>query len=423
MQLKTKKAISSALATATCALLGDVSVVQAEDHGWEVDTAVLFYNEKDRVSAIEPVINAKKTFSGDRILNLKLVFDSLSGASPNGATATNRPQTFTRPSGETSYVTETGEIPLDDSFEDTRSAFGIGWEQPLGRLTRMNVGGYLSSEEDYSSMAVNAGISRDFNKRNTTLSAAVSYSADEWKPHGGIPIPFASMQPAGEEQPRQGETDDKTVSDLVLGVTQIINRRTLMQLNYSFSHASGYLNDPYKLISVIEAPSGETLDYIFEGRPEDRTKHSVFWKTKYHLHRGDTIDFSYRYMIDDWDINSHTFDFNYRWNIRERYYFEPHVRYYHQSAAEFYRNSVLESETTGLTEASADNRLAEFDGLTLGARFGFRFSGGSELSLRLERYTQTGDTSPSDAIGVQNTVDLFPDLEAYFVQIGYSFSW
>ncbi len=429
MQLKEKKSLSGALASATCALLGGVTslggaaAVQAEDHGWEIDTAVLIYDEKDRVSAVEPVVSAKKTFDGDRILNLKMVLDSLTGASPNGATATDVPQTFTRPSGKGSYIVEAGEIPLDDTFQDTRGAFSIGWEQPINRLTRVSVGGYVSAEYDYSSVAVNAGISRDFNKRNTTLSAAISFSADQWDPEGGIPIPFASMAPAGEEPPRLGSTDDKTITDLVFGLTQVINRRTLMQWNYSLSRSSGYLNDPFKIISVIDAQSGETLDYVYENRPEDRTKHSLYWKTKYHLQRGDTLDFSYRYMIDDWDIDSHTFDFYYRWNMSERYYFEPHARYYQQSAADFYQHSLLDGEAAGLKEASADYRLAELDGITLGGKFGVKFAGGSELNFRLERYEQTGDTSPGDAIGVQKSVDLFPDLEANIFQIGYSFKW
>jgi hypothetical protein len=423
MQLKNKTSLSTALAVATGTLLGTAHSVQAEDHGWVFDTAILIYDEKDRVSAVEPVINAKKRFSDDRSLNMKLVYDSLTGASPNGATPSNKPQTFTRPSGNGSYVTPAGEMPLDDTFKDTRTAFSIGWEQPWGRLMRVNVGAYISNEYDYSSIAVNAGISRDFNKRNTTLSAAVSYSTDEWDPQGGIPVPFASMAMAGDEQPRQGASDDKTITDLVLGVTQVINRQTLMQWNYSLSRASGYLNDPFKLVSVVDAQSGETLDYIYEGRPEDRTKHSLYWKTKYHLLRGDTVDFSYRYMTDDWDIDSHTLDFRYRWNFSERYYLEPHVRYYQQGAADFYRHSLLDGEVAGLSEVSADYRLAEFDGITVGAKYGIYFAGGSELNFRLERYEQRGDTSPGDAVGVQRNVDLFPDLEANIIQIGYSFKW
>ncbi|MFT5693432.1 MAG: hypothetical protein ACI92E_002770 [Oceanicoccus sp.] len=423
MQLKSKKSISGALAIATGALLGSGPVAHAEDHGWQIDTAFLYYDEKDKVSAGEPVISAKKRFDGDKILNLKWVADSLTGASPSGATATDKPQTFTRPSGKGEYTVPSGEIPLDDTFKDSRVGISVGWEQPWGRLNRVNVGGYFSNEYDYTSFAINAGISRDFNKRNTTLSVAVAYAFDEWDPEGGIPLPFASMAPAGADQPRQGDTDDKNITDILFGVTQVINSRTLMQLNYSFSRSSGYLTDPFKIVSVIDPQSGETLDNIYENRPEDRTKHSLYWKTKYHLMRGDTVDVSYRYMTDDWEIDSHTVDFRYRWNFSERYYVEPHVRYYQQSAAEFYRHSILEGEAVNLSEVSADNRLGEFDAVTIGVKYGIKFASGSELNVRLEHYEQTGDTSPSDAVGIQNNYDLFPDLEANIFQIGYSFKW
>ena len=86
MQLKKSKGltIAQAIAQASAALLGAVSPiasVHAEDHGWQVDTAALFYKESDgRVQAAEPVVSMKKDFGDEKILNMKLVLDSLTGA-------------------------------------------------------------------------------------------------------------------------------------------------------------------------------------------------------------------------------------------------------------------------------------------------------------------------------------------------------
>ena len=110
MQLKN---IKGQMSLAACALLQVTSpTVQAEDNEWDVDTAVLLYSEGDgRVSAFEPAIYAGRDLEdGDRI-DLRLVVDALTGASPNGAHASSVAQTFTTPSGKGSYTTKAGDTP------------------------------------------------------------------------------------------------------------------------------------------------------------------------------------------------------------------------------------------------------------------------------------------------------------------------
>lgn len=420
-QSAAKPKIARALASATCTLLS-AGAAHAQEAGWQIDTAVLLYSEKDRVDAVEPVIRATKRFADDSVVTAKVVADSLTGASPNGATPTNVPQTFTRPSGNGSYVTPAGETPLDDTFKDTRTQVALGYDRPLGDLSRFSVGINVSTEFDYDSFGVSGSWQRDFNKRNTTLLFGLAYASDTIKPKGGIPVPFASMQPAGTPPSRSGSDDNKQVTDVIVGLTQIINRHTLMQWNYSYSQVSGYQTDPFKIVSIVDSVTGSTLDNIYESRPEDRAKQSLFWKTKYHTPWDDTLDLSLRYMTDDWGIDSTTVDLRYRWNIAEQWYLEPHVRYYHQTAADFYRYSVTNTATLG-KYLSADYRLAEFDGTTFGAKVGYQLSDRSEFNVRLELYQQRGDTSPSDAVGLQRQQDLFPDLEATLLQFGYTIRW
>jgi hypothetical protein len=109
--------------------------------------------------------------------------------SPSGAIATGRPQTFTSPSGRDTYTTPAGEIPLDTSFLDTRFALNGSWSQPFARLYTMNAGLGFSSEYDYQHIGADFGVTRDFNLRNTTLSAALAYAQDTIKPVGGLPLP------------------------------------------------------------------------------------------------------------------------------------------------------------------------------------------------------------------------------------------
>ena len=130
MQLRN---IKTRMSLATCTLLQVTAVsAQTEQNEWDIDSGLLIYSESDgRVSAIEPAIYAGRQLSDDERIDLRLVVDTLTGASPNGAHAAPVAQTFTTPSGRSSYTTKAGETPLDDTFRDTRVAFGADWEVGL----------------------------------------------------------------------------------------------------------------------------------------------------------------------------------------------------------------------------------------------------------------------------------------------------
>ncbi|MFQ5543570.1 MAG: DUF3570 domain-containing protein [Nitrospiria bacterium] len=402
---KKNKGIKTKLAAATLSLLGVTSLASAgEFEGLDIDTSVLYYQESDnRVTAIEPVLNIRKQFGEERFANFKLVVDALTGATPNGATPSNVPQTFTRPSGNGEYIVLPGETPLDDTFMDTRVALSGAWTQPIDRLTKMTVGANFSKEFDFSSAGINGSLSRDFNQRNTTLTFGLAGEFDLIEPEGGIPTPLAAMSPAGQPLARQGQDESKTVIDAILGLTQVINRKTLMQINYSFSSSTGYHTDPFKLISRIDEGTGKT-DYVFENRPDTRTRHSLFWLIRYHLFR-DIVGVSYRFFTDDWGILSHTVDMTYRLKLIDKHFLEPHFRFYQQSEADFFQVGVNPNVPLP-KEASADYRLAKFNAITVGVTYGWDFRDASSLLLRLEYYMQDGDNGHDTAIGFQKNQDL-----------------
>ncbi len=324
MQLKNKPGLRSSLTAATCSLLGSAPLapVSAQEAlPWEFDTALLFYGEQDgRVKDASLNALIRREFSDEHFLNLRVAVDSLTGASPSGALRANVPQTFTTPSGGDDYVIPAGALPLDSSFLDTRAAFGANWQQPLSDTSTIDLGVNLSNEYDYLSFGISANYAKDFNKNNTTLSVGLAFASDDIDPVGGSPIPFEFMR--GEEvtsNKRGSQTKDTT--DILLGISQVLSRRMVVQLNYSLSDASGYLNDPYKIVSVIDPDSGlpaagpdGLFAYLFENRPDSRQKQSLYGKLKYRFDVG-TLDFSYRYMTDDWDVESHTTDLRYRFDL------------------------------------------------------------------------------------------------------------
>lgn len=427
--------IGSAIAAATCTLLGSTTTSPAnaeEAQRWEFDSALLYYGESDgRVTDLSASVLARRDFDDDRFLNLDLSVDTLTGASPSGATSTGAPQTFTSPSGNAVYTTPAGEIPFDDTFLDTRVALNVSWSQPFARLYTFNAGLGFSTEYDYQHIGANLGITRDFNRRNTTLSLSLAYSQDDIDPVGGTPIGFAQMLDV-DDNSSKGGSGSKDVLDLLFGVTQVLGRSTVLRINYSYSDSSGYLTDPYKFLSVVDPVTGDTLVrtpgpgaqgptgvYFYERRPDSRGKHSLFTELK-HDFSGKVLGVSYRFATDDWSVDSHTLDARFRWPFGQASYLEPHVRYYTQTAAEFYRFSLVDGQA--LPEfASADARLADLDGITFGVKFGQRTASGNEWGARVELYRQTGSVSADQIIGNQAGRPQFPDLDAVIAQFSYRF--
>jgi len=425
------KDLARALAAATCTLLGATEEAKAaEEPTWNLDTALLMYKESDsRVQDVSAAILASRNFADDRILGLTLTADTLTGASASGATALDRPQTFTSPSGRATYTTPAGRVPLDDTFKDTRFAVSGSWTQPLARLYTVSAGLGFSSEYDYRHFGANAQLARDFNKRNTTTSLSVAWSKDDVDPVGGAPLPLSQMLDVGSNANKSGSRS-KNGLDAVFGVSQVLDRNTVVRLNYSYSRANGYLNDPYKLLSVVDAATGDTVArtpgptggpdgvYLFESRPDSRTKQSIYGELKRNL-GGVVLSGSYRYLWDDWGITSHTLEARLRWPLGGGY-LEPVVRWYTQSEADFYRISLVRGQPLP-AYASADFRLGRFDATTLGLKYGHELSDGREWTVRLENYQQNGSTPSSALTGRQAQRDTFADLHAIILQFGYRF--
>ena len=427
--------VRNLLKTATGCLLGVTAVAGAQaasGEGWETDVALLYYSETDRVSALEPAIATKKTFDDDSAVGFKLVFDALTGASANGATASGSPQTFTRPSGNGTYTAGANETPLDDTFRDTRISLTANYEQPLeNRMNKVVWGANVSNEYDFLSIGGSGTFMHDMNQRNTTLSLGFSFEQDSIKPVGGTPIPLGEMKAQGN-QVRTGD-ESRSMVEMLVGVTQVIDSKTLVQFNYGLAVSDGYHNDAYKITSVVDSNGdnvasinldGGSLNnrYLYENRPDSRTKHSVYGKVKRFI-AGDVADISYRYMFDDWGVASSTVDMHYRFNVSPSWYVEPHVRYYSQQAADFYNTSLTEAQANTIVatndDLTSDYRLGDMDATTVGLKFGFLTPDGNKSSIRVEYYNQTG--TASQVIGNQSSQDLVPDVDAVIVQYNYSF--
>lgn len=411
---------------ASCALLSSTARAQAAGgetaQPTQLDADVLYYKESGGggVQVTEPVVSLKRDFGDARVLDGTVVIDVISGPTPNGAMPAHKPQTFASPSssspvpkpGEktTLYTIAPGDLPMDPHFKERRVGADLGWAQPIGLDNAVSFGGHLSTEHDFDSLGANAGVSHDFNNKNTTLSFSVSGEYDRIHAHGGNPVPGSDYLLWEKES-----SQTKTVTGVLFGVTQVIRRNWLTELNYTYDHSQGYLTDPYRILSLLDE-EGNILGYRYESRPDTRGQQSLYWVNKIAL--GPTVlDVSYRRGKDSWDISSDTIDTHLRIDLGRGLYLEPHVRWYRQSAADFY--TLYLSSAGPLPDfMSSDPRLAAFVGTTYGLKFGVNMGRNGELTLRLEEYEQMPRVQ-SSALPELQGLDLNPNLKASIVQLGW----
>jgi hypothetical protein len=418
---------------ASCALLGAGAARSQETHmappdsglleDWSVDSALAYYHEDGRIQAIEPVVDVAKVFADGQALNFNVTFDALSGASPNGALTSRTAQTFASPSGKPQhrYTTAPGQLPVDPDYKDDRIAVGGNWTVPFTRTDQVSIGGKLSGEDDFVSATVNASIAHDFNEKNTTVSFGVDNEFDSIHPIGGAPVPGSDYELAAKQT--GGKTKDGV--GVLLGVTQVMTRNWLSEFNISIDRFHGYLNDPYKITSIVNSAGG-TTGYEYENRPDQRTRRSAYWENRVGWSSQVSTALSLRYMSDDWGVRSDTAQLHLRWTFSNRdRYIEPTIRWYRQTAADFYMPFILNTEKPTTGYESSDSRLGAFHALTYGVKYAQKLPGlgsrpESEISIRAEYYQQTFDERVPVPAGLQG-LDLYPGLKAVLVQIGWRF--
>lgn len=363
----------------------------AADRPWEVDTSYLSYRESgERVLVSKTMANLTRRRDNGSV-TVNLIHDTMSGASPTGAVrSSDSVATFTTASGAGGFSAGGASDYSLSTFEDTRVQAGLGIEQELSRLVSISYGGSISQESDYDSLGANVDLSRESNDRLTTYNLGLGYTTDSIyrSDTGDTPEPLGNI-----DQYSPYTKGARNTVDGQIGVSHILNKRTIAQLNLSVSASEGYHSDPYKIISAVD-DSDRILANFHDSRPNARLRTSVYGKLVHQLKgTAHSVHVSYRIYQDDWGIQSQTADFRFHHTLSESQYLEPHMRFYRQSEADFYRSSL--GVDSGLNPvlpddgfASADYRLDAMSSSTLGIKYGLKLTAQTDFRIRAEYLNQ-----------------------------------
>ena len=311
---------------------------------------------------------------GETSASLRLAVDSLTGMTPTGTHAAGDSDDwlFQTITDERRVSVATIEHELDDytlSFEYAHS-----------------------KETDYRSNAVTGKVSRQFNQNNTTVTAGAAFAFDEV-----LATPFTN----------NFEDQDKDTVDLNIGISQILSRNTLFDLNLGYGRNTGYLGDPYRRISqirtvVIDGIFGprevtDTFDYA-ENRPDELDRFVTKASVRHYFQQANAaLKCSYRFFANTNSVEGHTFELKWIQEINQQLSLTPYVRYYRQSEADFYYTSLTGTGLDGTDRIdggganySSDYRLSKLEALTYGVRFAWEPIENMTLDLQWERYEMEG---------------------------------
>ena len=354
MQLKAQGNGLLAAALALPGLAATVTVARAETQPAAPELALRYAHYQDfqpgadRMRIRTPSLFVLLPFGESWALKASYTTDSLSGASP------------------LLYNSLSGASGV--GVNDIRRAGDAELTRYFGRAS-VSVGAAVSREDDYDSNAVHVRASLDSDDHNRTWTAGVGASEDTIDPVNGVV----------NDRPRH-------VVEAQAGWTQVLTPRSLVSVSATWSHGSGYFDDPYKPLDT---------------RPDQRDQGAVVVRYNRFIERTQAaLRTSYRFYADSWDVRAHTLQADYEMPIGHGFTLTPELRYSTQSKARFYRDPPFPTGFSPGHPYSADTRLAAFGAWTAGLELGVPLSHGWRLDGKFAFYQQRaswrwiGDGSP-----------------------------
>jgi hypothetical protein len=351
--------------------------VQAQVKSQQYDTSYQYYSEEDdRIRVESYYIRGQVEINDATSFRFQWLSDAISGSSPTGA----------MPGGTQPYLS---------NLEDVRTGILGALSQQFGDH-RVELEISHSSENDYTSRGYVLSDTIQLNQKNTTLNFGANYLDDE------VSVPGFGKQ-------------NKASYDLFSGVSQLIDKNTVVSANLTLGYSKGYLNDPYKSLQrtdVTQVPDGmggnidiDVVNLYRENRPDSRFRQVLQLEGKHYFETPDgVLDAVLRLSNDDYGVLSETVQVEWRQNVGKHLQVVPFVRYYHQNAADFFTKSLdgvdvatpaADPQGEG-TLYSADYRLSALDSVSGGVRLRFQFNDHFAASAAYERYVMSGSGSAAD---------------------------
>ncbi len=263
------------------------------------------YFDNFRLIVLYPSINYTKNIDSKTSVNGSYLVDAISSATM---------KMLFKVDGITSATT-TKNGGGDNTPDELRHQFNLGITRDISGAT-LSANGMYSTEHDYSSKTFAANLILPFAKKNTIFQLGYAGNWDKVFPQ------------------TRTWTRERNTTTLNLGVTQILSKNIISQLDFSFINMTGYMLDGYQVVRIIDNGVLRTLEPI---EPDVRIRKAAGLRVNFGITKLSTVLLGYRYYWDTWDITSHTFDVEYKTHVTDYTNISLGFRQYLQTKAYFFK--------------------------------------------------------------------------------------
>lgn len=356
----------------------------------EVQVNINGYFDNFGVNILYPTVSVNKQISERTSVNARYLVDVISAASM---------KTVFRVDGVSS-ATQNPHGGADSKPDEMRHEFGGGITHLLGDIL-ISLNGIYSTEHDYTSKTMAANLSIPFAKKNTVLSLGVVRSWDLVSP-----------------QTRFWEKEKNVVS-LNAGLSQILGKGWITQLNMFYSRNEGFLSDAYQVVSFINR---DRVVYYSPNYPDNRDRRAVGLRSSYSIDSKSSVQLGYRYYWDTWDVKSHTFNALYQRHLSEMVTIAVGARFYNQTKAYFFKETYSVPEELMAVDAKLNASTSQ----EIELKVNLKGEALSDLPFLKNFFSQQTDLSASLNFYIRQTPS--PDwfsrrktLYAYILSVGYRY--
>jgi len=228
-------------------------------------------------------------------------------------------------------------------YKDKRNEYGVGIDY-LRRNTTVGFSYSDSKESDYLSDTFGLKVAHELFDAMTTVTLGYRVGHDTVMRNG---------------------TDFRDYVDRYqyrLGLSQVLTRRFVMNLDYEGTLEDGYLNSPYRSARLNGL-------LVPERYPRTRDSYALALRGVYGFSTEEgrllsSLRAGYRYFWDTWQIRAHTLEVAYQRYFGPRWTGEANLRYYSQFGASFYRDDFTQPEVY----MARDKELSTFNSYGLGVK-------------------------------------------------------
>ena len=260
----------------------------------------------------------------------------------------------------------------------------------------------FSSEYDYTSVGFGGGIASLFNSKNTEVSLKANVYLDQWRPI--YPTELHEYSKYGNDFLNQGYFSGVTVLDqngqastnyipsafetisavnrnsysASFGFSQVLSKKLQISIFFDVLQQQGLLSTPYHRIYFADKanyyigqaqyiPEYESESNVgvykladdIERLPDSRFKIPIGARLNYYINERFVLRSYYRYYSDNWNVQSHTLNFELPIKLSDRFTVFPLYRYYTQTQSEYYAPYEMHLSTEKYYTSDAD--LSTFD--------------------------------------------------------------